>query len=163
MRALLFAAALLLASCAAPSRAQKVQEAAFELNSGLRFGYTAMALEKVAAAERHAFTKRHKGWHNRLKIVDFDLAGMAVREGGDADVFVAISWHRAEESDVRSTIIHQRWKDHSGSWLLVSEVRSQGDSGLLGEEPDAKAPGDDDPGQRNSSGNERQFRTTVIR
>ncbi|MCS6902200.1 MAG: hypothetical protein RMJ98_21415 [Myxococcales bacterium] len=124
---------LILPSCAAPSRAQRVQEAAYELNVGLRFGHTALALEKVAAQERAEFLKRHRHWHGRLRVVDVELVGLNVRDN-EADIFVAIQWQRANYSDVNSSIIHQRWKDHRGTWQLVSETYAQGDQGIFSDE-----------------------------
>jgi hypothetical protein len=143
MRLLPLAAALslLLASCAAPSRAQRVQEAAYELNVGLRFGHTALALEKVAAQERAEFLKRHRHWNGKLRVVDVELVGLNVRDN-DADIFVAVQWQRADFSDVNSSVIHQRWKDNRGTWQLVSETHAQGDKGLFSDEQ-PPAPQDD--------------------
>lgn len=144
-----------LAACAAPSRSQRVQEAAYELNVGLRFGHTAVALEKVAAQERSEFLKRHRQWNHKLRIVDVDLVGMNVREN-DAEIYVTVQWQHADFSDVRNTVIRQHWKDNRGTWQLVSEARAQGDDGLFNDEtrPAESSPND---------GNARRYQTTIIR
>ena len=124
--------------CAAPSKAQRVQEAAYELNMGLRFGYNTQALNKVALDHRREFLRQHREWSSRLRIVDLDLAGLDLRDDG-ADVFVQVLWQPVDSTIVRTTVIHQTWKDKLGSWLLVSEERAQGDQGLI-DEIDKKKP-----------------------
>lgn len=154
---LVAAATLLLAACAAPSRAQRVQEAAYELNVGLRFGNTTLALEKVAAQERKEFLKRHRHWNGKLRVVDVELVGMNIRDT-EADVFVSVQWQRADYSDVNSTVIHQRWKDNRGAWLLISEAHAQGDQGIFLDEtqaPEGAAGPGGDSAQR--------YQITVIR
>lgn len=164
MRLPLAAAALLtLAACAAPSRATRVQEAAYELNIGLRFGYNAMALEKVASDDRKDFLRRHREWNHRVRIVDIDLAGMNIRDN-DADVFVAVQWQNTDFSDVRTTIVHQRWKDNKGTWQLNGETRSQGDKGLFGD--DERTAADSDPAAPAAPRDDaasRRYQTTIIR
>ncbi|MCU0656983.1 MAG: hypothetical protein MUF64_17525 [Polyangiaceae bacterium] len=152
----LAALALALTACAAPSRAQRVQEAAYELNVGLRFGHTSMALEKVASQERAEFLKRHRHWNGKLRVVDVDLVGMNVREG-EADVFVSIQWQRSDLSDVFTSVIQQKWKDHRGTWLLTSEALAQGDKGLFLEE--TRTAGAEEPREEGS----RRYQTTIIR
>ena len=124
--------------CAAPSKAQRVQEAAYELNMGLRFGHSTQALGKVATDHRREFLRRHRDWSGRLRIVDLDLAGLDLREEG-ADVFVQVLWQPVDSTIVRTTVIHQTWKDQLGSWMLVAEERAQGDQGLI-DEIDKKKP-----------------------
>jgi hypothetical protein len=132
------AAALGATACAAPSKAQRVQEAAYELNMGLRFGYNTQALNKVAIDHRREFLRQHRDWASRLRIVDLDLAGLDLREDA-ADVFVQVLWQPVDSTIVRTTVIHQTWKDKLGSWMLVSEERAQGDQGLI-DEVDKKKP-----------------------
>lgn len=142
-------------ACAAPSRSQRVQEAAYELNVGLRFGQTAVALEKVASQERGEFLKRHRQWNRQLRIVDVDLVGMNIQET-EAEVYVTIQWQHEDFSDVRSTVIRQHWKDNRGSWQLVSEAHAQGDQGLFGDETRSK-----EVSSQEDSG--RRYQTTIIR
>ena len=46
---------------------------------------------------------------------------------------LTVGWQRPEESEMRTTTVTQRWKDHRGTWLLEHEERASGDVGLLGE------------------------------
>ena len=120
------------------SRAQRVQEAAYELNMGLRFGYNGQALGKVASEHKREFLRQHRDWSQRLRIVDLDLAGLEINEKGDGDVYVTVLWQPVDETTVRTTVIHQTWKDQKGTWMLVAEERSQGEQGLINETGDKK-------------------------
>lgn len=130
-RALL--AASLLGCLGGYSPTERVQEAAQNLNMATRLGRMDIALEGVSGEAREAFAKRRASWGNRLQIVDYEFQGLVMRDKENADVFLAISWHHIDESEMRLTSLVQRWKDHRGSWMLVSEERSGGDEGLLGE------------------------------
>ena len=123
----------LVTACGLPSKEQRVQEAAYELNMGLRFSRSDIALTRVMRTERARFTERHKKWHGDIKIVDIELAGVAFRDDGDAVLFMQVSWQRADEQDMRMTVVSQRWHDKQGSWLLHSEERAQGSFGLFGD------------------------------
>jgi hypothetical protein len=155
-----------LAACAAPSKAQRVQEGAYELNMTSRFGRTEGVLDKVAKEEREKFLMRHRRWHGQIRIVDLELAGMGFPSSDEADVFVTVGWQPADGADMRSTTVRQRWKDKRGTWVLINEERAQGDSGLFGEAP-ASPPGvagdSAEPAPSRAAQGEAQFRTTVIR
>jgi hypothetical protein len=148
-----------LLACGAPSRSQRVQEAAYELNMGLRFHSADAGLDRVAKTERERFIKRHQLWHNKIRIVDLDAAGIQIRDDGDANLYLSISWQRMEEQDIHQTVIVQRWHDTRGKWLLAGEERAQGDSGLFGEivVPPADAEATPPPAR------DVQFRTITIR
>lgn len=126
--------AVVLAGCLGGySATERVQEAAQNMNMAARLGRMDIALEGVSADAREAFAKRHAQWGNGIQIVDYEFQGLRMRDKENADVFVAVSWHRLDESEMRMTALVQRWKDHRGTWLLVTEERASGDVGLLGE------------------------------
>lgn len=159
LASLLLLGALGLSACIAPSKAQRVQEAAYELNMISRFGRVEAVLDKVLPEERSQFIARHQNWHGQLRIVDLELAGIGFPKSDEADVFVNVGWQPANMADMRSTVVRQRWKDQKGTWLLISEERAQGDIGLFGEpsaEPQLVSP----PSQTARSNS---YRTTVIR
>jgi hypothetical protein len=127
-----------LASCAGASRSQKVQEAAYELNMGTRFGR--MPLEKVAASSRTKFLEQHRPWQGAIRIVDVDMAGMNVPKSGDATVFVAVGWQRADEQDMRSSVVAQKWREERGGWMLAEESVADGDPTIFeGKRADASS------------------------
>lgn len=115
------------------SPAERVQEAAQNLNMAARLGRMDIALEGVNTEARDDFARRHARWGNGIQIVDYEFQGLIMRDKENADVFVTVSWHRVDESQMRLTSIVQKWRDFRGSWLLVDEERSGGDVGLLGE------------------------------
>lgn len=159
VRRVLVPLVLLTAACAAPSRAQRAQEAGYELNMGLRFARADAGLQKVARGERVAFMQRHRQWHSDIKIDDIELVGTSMRADGDAVLLLHVTWHRVNGQRSYSTVVGQRWsdKDRRG-FQLFGEERVQGDAGLFGEvEPKPDAATAEAPPR------DVQFKTIVIR
>lgn len=124
-------AVIALAGCMGPvSSAQKLSDAAYELNTATRFGRMDVALERVKLGARSEFVKRHASWGKRIRIVDLDLGSLSLADDGSADVVVVVSWHRTDEAMIRTTSVAQKWKQQRGDWWMESEVES-GDEGLL--------------------------------
>src|SRR4051812_26845205 len=113
--------------------AQRAQDAANDLSTATRFGRMDIALERVSRDQRDRFMREHATWGSSVRIVDSDVLSMRLRDKEHADVLLAVSWNRLDESEMRVTQIAQRWTDHRGAWLLDSEERAGGDVGLLGE------------------------------
>ena len=127
-------AASLLAGCPMPpSPAARMQEAAIELNTNVRFGRMELAIEHVAPKERDEFISHRKAWGSILQLADYEMVGARMKDEDNAEVSVKYAWYRPEEGDLHTTVVRQRWKDTKGSWLLVAEARIDGDLGLFGE------------------------------
>ena len=128
---------------------------------GLRFTRSDGQLDKVAPAERQAFLQRHRRWHGDVRIDDMELIGATMKTQTEAVVLVAVTWHRADAQDTRATVVAQTWKDNRGTWQLVSEIRQQGDAGLLGDDPppDVATGGQD----ARKTARDAAYRITVIR
>jgi hypothetical protein len=132
--ALGLSAALFLLGCAHQSTQARMQEAATELNVNARFGRMEMAAEHVAPTAKEQFFERRKAWGNRVRVADYEVAGMRLAKGEeDAEMIVKIAWYRVDEGDLRQTTLRQKWHDFKGSWKLTEETRIDGDVGLLGE------------------------------
>lgn len=133
--ALGLSAALFLLGCPAHQSTQaRMQEAAQELNVNARFGRMEMAVERVAPNAREQFLERRKAWGNRVRVADYEVAGMRMAKGEeDAEMIVKIAWYRVDEGDLHQTTLRQKWHDFKGSWRLTEETRIDGDVGLLGE------------------------------
>jgi hypothetical protein len=112
---------------------QRVQEAAQELNGAARFGRMDLAAERVNQNLRAQFLRQHAGWGATVRVVDWELSGLRLRDREHAEVTLTVSWQHVDDSELRATQIAQRWQDHRGAWLLESEQRIGGDVGLLGE------------------------------
>lgn len=120
-----------------PSPAERVTDAAMELNLAARFGQLDVAVGRTAKSARPDFMKRHAAWGQTLRIVDVEMASLQLPESDRAIVLVDYAWIRNTEGTMRATRVEQTWKDDAG-WHLVREKRVAGDIGLLGEPvPDA--------------------------
>lgn len=135
-----------------PSPAERVTDAAMELNLAARFGQLDVAVARTKDSQRADFMKRHAAWGRTLRIVDVEMASLSLPESDRAIVLVDYAWVRNDEGTMRSTRVEQHWKD-DGGWHLVRERRIAGDVGLLGEPAPAAAPRRPD----------KQFATRTIR
>lgn len=135
-------ASLALLGCPAVHQtpAARAQEAANDMNVNARFGRMEIASEKVAPKAKDAFFERRRGWGNRVRIADYELAGMKMKGETDADMFVKVAWYLVDEGDLHVTTVKQSWHDFKGDWKLVEETRTDGDAGLLGETIERVAP-----------------------
>jgi hypothetical protein len=130
---ILITAAFCLAGCMTPTTpTQRLADSANEMNTATRFGRMDIALEHVGATARDEFMRQHSAWGRGLRIVDVEVQGMNMLEQSEADVFLSVSWQRADEAQVRVTHVSQRWRDDRG-WRVTKEERKGGDFGLLGE------------------------------
>jgi hypothetical protein len=131
--------ALGLAACAAPvTPAARVTDAARELNLAARFGRMDIALGLTARDAKSTFVDRHAAWGDAVRVLDVELAGLAMPDPHRAWLQVDYSWMRIDESSLRETRVAQLWQDEDG-WQLVREHRVAGDVGLFGERARAKA------------------------
>lgn len=132
--ALRLVAPIVLAGCMGNlTPTDKIQSAAQELNTAARFGRMDIALEHVARKSKDDFAKRHIAWGGDVRIIDTEMLGMAMRESGHAVVYLAVSWQRVAESEMRTTQVTQHWRNVRDGWKLDEEERSTGDVGLFGE------------------------------
>lgn len=121
------------AGCTPPSLTDRLTDAAINMNQATRFGRMDIALEHVGPKARDEFAKHHVDWGRTTRIVDLELVGMSMPEKDHAEVYLTVSWQRANEGDLRVTHVTQHWKNDRGTWLMTSEERKAGDPGLLGE------------------------------
>lgn len=133
--------------------AQKVQDAANDYATAVRFGRMDIAADQVGKDAHGAFLRQHAAWGNTLRVLDCELLAMRMREKDLAEVMLSVSWQRVDEAETRVTQVAQRWKNEGAGWRLASEERSRGDVGLLGE-PVTMVPAPAGPAQ---------FRTITIR
>jgi hypothetical protein len=125
-----------LPACMAPQPpSQRVADVARETNLAARFGRMDFALEHTADGAREHFGKRRAAWGNAVRVLDFELSGLKMKDSENATVMVDIQWMRVDEDVLKTTRVEQSWRggteDHG--WVLVRERRIGGDLGLFGE------------------------------
>lgn len=130
---LLLTAAMLSGCPTPPTPRDKAGEAAEELNQAARWGRLDIALRHSSAKDKDAFLHRHARWNNGLRIVDTEMAGLAMNDPKSATVQVDVSWILDEDTNMRLTRLEQRWENDDGRWEMVSERRIGGALGLFGE------------------------------
>lgn len=139
LRGALFAGALgaltaLQTSCLAPQGpASRATDAARELNLAARFGRMDLAVGRTSAGARSSFLERRAEWGKNVRVLDVELAGMAMKNPQNALIYVDVAWVRMDEGALRTTRVAQTWKDDDSGWQLVREQRVAGDLGLFGE------------------------------
>lgn len=132
MRRALAPVVLVLAGCIAPpGPVERLNNAAYELNSATRFGRMDVAVAHVAPAVQDDFLQRHGAWHRELRIVDVELSGLRLVTPETAEVRLAVSWHRPADTIMRTSLIAQKWTRRDGDWMLAEELRVGGDDGLF--------------------------------
>jgi hypothetical protein len=129
----LFLAPIALAACFGQTGPAKMQEAAIELNVNARFGRMELASERVAPKGRQDFFGHRQGWGGRVRVADTEVSGLKMTGDEDAEVTVRVAWFRPDEGELHVTVLRQAWHDFKGDWKVVSEQRTDGDIGLLGE------------------------------
>lgn len=139
---------------APPSQSQRVTDSARELNLATRFGRMDVALGHAAKGAQQSFLERRTEWGKNIRIVDIELAGLAMKDEMNATIQVDVAWVRVNDDTLRTTRLAQLWRD-DGGWHLVRETRAAGDLGLFGE-PVPPQVIDDTP-------RDVQFATKVIR
>lgn len=114
-----------------PTSAERLNQAAFQLNSATRFGRMDVAADSVATEARMEFGKRHRRWGRDIRIVDLELEGVEMISSEAAQVAIVISWHRLNDPTIEATSITQRWVQSTADWRLAEETVTNGSSGLF--------------------------------
>lgn len=125
---------LLLTGCPFADKQSLAREAANDLNLNTKFDRTQLVMERVAAKERADFTRTHHAWGGEVRVTDAEVAGFKMLSKDAAEVQVHVAWFFLGEGELKSTVLKQKFEDDKkGNFLLVSEERVEGDTGLLGE------------------------------
>src|SRR5262245_39561124 len=129
-------ASLLLVGCfAPPPPSQRVADVAREVNTAARFGRMDVALDHTADGARDHFAKHRASWGGDVRVLDFELSALSMKDMENAVIVVDIQWMRVDEDALRMTRVEQTWRGKTGDhgWTLVRERRVGGDIGLFGE------------------------------
>jgi hypothetical protein len=144
-RVLALAFALAAQGCLAlpPTSAERLNQAAFHMNSATRFGRMDIAADSVAAEARVDFGKRHRAWGREIRIVDLEVEGVEMLTSDTAQVDLIVSWHRIDDPEIQATTVAQRWTQSASDWKLSEESVAGGSAGLFPSKPKAKDAGSD--------------------
>lgn len=136
MRAVAVLSGVLMVGCFAPQPpSQRVSEVARELNTAARFGRMDLALEHTAAGAQDHFRKHHAAWGNSVRVLECELASLAMKDSENATILVDVQWMLVDEDMLRTTRVEQTWRGsgQDNGWSLTRERRVAGDIGLFGE------------------------------
>jgi hypothetical protein len=124
-----------------PSAAERVTDAARELNLAARFGRMDLALGKTSPDARQTFLEHHRAWGRTLRVLDVELVGLDfIDSGQEALVEVDVAWTWVGDAVLHSTRLTQVWHREDGGWRMLREQRSGGELGLFGEAVDTSRP-----------------------
>ncbi len=130
-----------LAACMMPPQgAALVQQTAQQFNFDMRFGRTEIANEQVSAKYQEEFARKHRAWGGAIHVTDAETVGMKMRGQDNSDVTVRVGWYRADEGDLKTTLVRQKWHLYQIGWRLDAEERLDGDIGALGEHVEVLTP-----------------------
>ncbi len=94
-----------------------------------------LAVTRVTPELRETFLARRRAWGAMLRVADYEVTDFSMKGDTDAETVVKVAWYRMNESDLRTTVIRQRWHDFKGDWQLTAETRVDGDKGLIDDGP----------------------------
>ena len=141
MRKAFFVGALLASGCMMPPQgAELVQQTTQQFNFDTRFGRMELAMEQVSAKYAEEFMKRHRYWGSAIHVTDSEPVGSRMRGQDNSEVTVRVGWYRADEGELKVTVLKQKWHLYPAGWKLDSEDRIDGDIGVLGEKVEIVAP-----------------------
>ena len=60
-----------------------------------------------------------------------ELSGLRLITNETAEISLAVSWHRIDESTMRTSFLSQKWTSTTNGWELAAELRSGGAPGLF--------------------------------
>lgn len=114
-----------------------------ELNDELRWGRIDLAVQRVAAAHRATFLRRHRAWSREVQIADVDVTNleMSLPDGTSAST-VTYAWVDTRTMQLRTTSVRQRWVGAGDGFVLANEEIVGGEPSLLPGAPLAMRDGD---------------------
>lgn len=133
---------LLAAAGGCATQRQALDEAATFFHDDLRWGRLTVAETSVNAALRESFRAHHNHWGTAVRLMDMEIEG-ARSNGREGTLRVRVQWLRGSDStDVRESVVEERWEGFGSTWRLMTETIIDGDPGLFVAPAAASAPGD---------------------
>jgi len=94
-----------------------------------------LALEHTADGARDHSRSIAPAWGNEVRVLDFELSNLTMKDSEHAIVVIDIQWMLLAEDMLRMTRVEQTWRGTGldKGWSLTRERRVGGDIGLFGE------------------------------
>jgi hypothetical protein len=120
---------LLLAHCAGGYDKQTtLRNAVDEFHDGFRWGAMGSMLSHVRAEDQDTFTADYQTRMEGVSIADYEVVRIQFSEDGEsADVWVKISWYRANEVDLRDALICEHWVSGRTTWHRTEVAVERGE------------------------------------
>jgi hypothetical protein len=120
---------LLLAQCAGGYDKQtQLRNAVDEFHDGFRWGAMGSMISHVRTEDQDAFTADYETRMEGVSIADYEVTRILFGEDGEsADVWVRISWYRANEVDVRDALICEHWVEGRTTWNRTAVTVEHGE------------------------------------
>jgi hypothetical protein len=127
---LLVVAALLATACGAAinSKPDRLNEAIFYFNEGVRWGRTQDVLGRLAPEGAEAYFDTHRGIGKEILMSGYDVLGVTFTQDDNdkADVAVSYTWYRSDQMVVHTTAVIQHWEYRKTEWLMLAEEIREG-------------------------------------
>jgi hypothetical protein len=114
-----------------PTNAARMQQAASDFNTDVRFGRNELAIERVNEGERADFLRRHKSWGKDVTLADYELVGAKMVDDDHAEVSIKYDWYHVDQTELHATTVRQKWQTYHGDWRLTGEACIDGDEALF--------------------------------
>lgn len=115
-----------LAACTPPKSGDTLGESIRSYNEGVRWERFEVAASHIPAAERSQFVDEADQRSKDLKITDYEVVKVDLKNDKVAEVQVKLEWYKDSEGTVRETQAKQTWERHGKTWLIVDEARLRG-------------------------------------
>ncbi len=120
--------ALLLSSCGlGQGRSDKLRDAVYYFNEGVRWGRLQEVLTRIDPASEQHFLEMHKDFGNKIQLTGCEIVNTKINlDEGTAQIGVKLTWYRIDEMVVKATILVQHWKEKEREWYMVREEYRSG-------------------------------------
>ncbi len=115
--------AAVLASCGAgQGRTDKLRDAIYYFNEGVRWGRLQDVLSRVDPESEAHFLEMHKDFGTNIRLTACEIVNTKIDlDSGSAEVGVKITWYRVDEMVVNETVLVQHWQEKEREWRMVRE------------------------------------------
>ncbi len=118
-----------LAGCAGGYDKQtQLRNAVDEFHDGYRWGAMGSMISHVPPADQDAFTADYETRMEGVSIADSETTRIEFSEEGDAaDVWVRISWFRADDPELHDAVIREHWVEGGSTWNRTAVTVERGE------------------------------------